>query len=296
MNFTQLNCFIAVAETLSFTRAAQKLNFVQSAVSNNIAELEKRLGVELFERSNRTVRITEIGEQLLKNAYKIVALVDDCYIKCERFNRGVTGNLTIGYVFSPTMRSVLYLIQPFSEHRPEVNVQLRSYADSDLAQAVIDNDADLVATCPNSVCGHLDELVFKPLFHEPYKAVMNKRHALAEEKTIRIDQLRTEDFCVMDRKINTGLYGDIITMCNQANFSPRLVAESNAMTGLLLALEMNKGITILPASWEMHILTHDELAFIDLDGPGNERILGLAWGKNNPNPTLKQFLKETSLA
>jgi DNA-binding transcriptional LysR family regulator len=66
MTLTQLKCFIAVAEALSFTKAAQQLSFVQSAVSSKIAELENELGVELFIRSSKYVRITNIGKQLLR--------------------------------------------------------------------------------------------------------------------------------------------------------------------------------------------------------------------------------------
>lgn len=292
MNLTQLKCFIAVAETLSFTKASKQLNFVQSAVSSNVAELENQLGVELFVRTNRFVRLTDIGEQILSNAYRIIALVDDCRIKCDRFQRGITGNLMVGYVFSPTMRSVLHLFEDFTAARPEVNIQLRSYPDEKLAQACIENEADLLATCPNSVSGHLDTLAYKPLFTEKYKVVMNKVHHLAGEKLLSVEQLCTENFCVMDRRINTGLYGDIITMCTKANFAPRVVSESNAMTGLLLNLEMNQGLTILPSSWQKRVLNSDRLAFVDLEGSSTERVVGLAWSKSNANPALKLFLSE----
>jgi DNA-binding transcriptional LysR family regulator len=152
------------------------------------------------------------------------------------------------------MRSVLHLFEDFTAARPEVNIQLRSYPDEQLAQACLENEVDLLATCPNTVSGHLDVLVYKPLFTENYQAVMNRSHPLAGEKIISVEQLCTENFCVMDRRINTGLYGDIITMCTKANFAPRVVSESSDMSGLLLNLEMSHGLTILPSSWQKRVL------------------------------------------
>jgi DNA-binding transcriptional LysR family regulator len=295
MNFNQLRTFIAVAETLSFTKAAQELNFVQSVISSNIAELEKRLGVELFIRTNRSVQLTEIGEKLLENAYKIVSLVDDCYSICGRFNRGVTGNLNIGYVFSPTVRSVLDIIQEFSGKRPDVNLQLHAYLDNNLAQAAINNDADLLVTNFNSINRYLGKLMFRSIFKDKYQVVMSVRHPLASENIIQVKQLRQEKFCIMERMVNTGLYSDIITICNKANFAPQVAAESNAIQGLMIALEMNFGVTILPSSWRDHILFPERYAFIDLDGPDVCSDVGFAWRKENQNPTLHQFLEEAHL-
>ncbi|HHX73374.1 MAG TPA: LysR family transcriptional regulator [Firmicutes bacterium] len=292
MTLTQLECFIAVAETLSFTKAAQKLSFVQSAVSSKIAELEKELGVELFIRTSKYVRLTDIGKQLLNNAYKIVALVDDCYIRCDRFKRGVTGHLVIGYVFPPTLRGVLSIFEKFIEERPEVDIQFRTYPDSQFAQACVEKEVDIIVTCPNSISSHLNFLAYKPLFKEKYQVVMSKTHHLAGAKKLSVEQLCTEDFCIMDRRVNVGIYSDIIAMFAKEDFSPHIVAEANAMTNLLLSVEMNNGITILPKSWQKSILNSDRFAFVDLEGSNTERIVGLAWCNNNTNPALKQFLKQ----
>jgi DNA-binding transcriptional LysR family regulator len=295
MNLTQLNCFIVVAETLSFTKAAQRLNFVQSAVSSKIAELDASLGVELFARNNRYVRLTGIGERLLAKAYKIMSLVDECHVQCEQFKRGLTGSLSVGYVFAPTMRSVMYLFDQFSETRPEVNIRLHAFPAGKMARAAADNDVDLIITCPNTISSHLGALVYKPLITENYKVILNRKNPLAGEKEILVDQLGMEDFCIMDRRINTGLFSDIISMCSKANFSPRVVSESNDIAALLFALEMNRGVSILPANWEKYITAYEELIFADLIGAGTKRVVGLSWNRNNTNPALELFLSTMNL-
>lgn len=292
MNLTQLNCFIAVAETLSFTKAAERLNYVQSAVSSNIAELEAEIGVELFVRTNRYVRLTPVGELLLGNAYKIVSQIDEFHSKCDRFNHGQTGNLAVGYVFSPTMRSVQHLFERFAKDQPEVSISLHSYIDGNMANAACDKDVDLIVTCPNTIRSYQNMLDYRALFKEDYRVVANLKHRLAGEKRIELGRLCSDDFCVMDRRINTGLYGDTITMCTKAGFSPRIISQCNTLSALLLTLEMNTYISILPASWEKHILANNKLFFIDLDGTDAERVVGLAWNKKNANPTLKQFLAQ----
>lgn len=139
MNLHQLNCFIAVAQHLNFTEASKRLHIAQSAVSHNIAELEKELDVKLFNRTTQSVTLTSAGDVFLKEAFQITSMAVEAATKAKQVALGQRGKLTVGFVFTPIISSMVGSFKRFYENYPNIDVYYNSY-DSITMSRLLDNE------------------------------------------------------------------------------------------------------------------------------------------------------------
>jgi DNA-binding transcriptional LysR family regulator len=291
MNFTQLKCFIVVAEDLSFTKASERLHFVQSAISNNISHLEEELGVELFVRNSRNVRLSPIGKIFLEDARKILEISEESRAKCDRWNQGSIGTLTIGYVFTPTLRKLLKLLDDFQNKHPHISLQLKQLDYHSVAESLVQKDIDILITRMRTGSQWAD-FKWVPLYKDKYQVILPRKHKLAEKPLIHLQKLTQENFVIMDRKICTGIFDDIVYLCSKVNYMPKIVAETQDIASLFILSELSMGVTIAPVCWKQYFFTKDRLAFIDIDDEEAYRTMGLCWYQGNTNAQLHTFLRE----
>lgn len=146
MDLVQLRTFLLAAELHSFTQAARRLNFSQSAVSQQIRELEERLGVRLFERHARSVSLTPAGERLRPLARKLVQDAEAAVEALDEFRGTLQGVLRIGAGHTVGVYILPYLLGRFSERFPGVRASLQVADDETLSRAMQDGELDLVLT------------------------------------------------------------------------------------------------------------------------------------------------------
>ena len=291
MNFTQLKCFVTVAEDLSFTKASERLHFVQSAISNNISHLEEELGVELFVRNSRNVRLSPIGEIFLEDAHKILEIANESRTKCDRWNSGNIGSLTIGYCFAPTIRMALGPLEAFRHNHPNISLELKQLDYHSVLENLAHKDIDILLTRLRTG-GQWADLKWALVYNDKYQVVLSKHHKLADRPSIHLRKLAQENFVMMDRKTSTAVFDDVVNLCAKVNYMPKIVAETMDIGSLFVMLELSKGITILPASWKQYFFTEDSLAFLDIEDDEASRTMGFCWSPDNTNAQLHAFLRE----
>lgn len=194
MNLQQIRYVLAVAESRSFTRAADNMFVVQSALSQQVRKLEEELGLQIFNRTTRSVSLTPAGESLLPLLRQVVGGLDQIVVSAQALRGAVTGRLTVGMMEIPSESlDVAALMATFHTRYPDVTVTLRSGGSDLLVQATRDRKLD-VAVVGSNVARSADRLSFDHLFSEALVAVLPIRHPLAAGPAVSLDALADYPF------------------------------------------------------------------------------------------------------
>src|SRR5262245_22874831 len=207
----QLEYFCSVARTGSFTKAAEELGIAQASLSEQIARLEKGLGAPLFERLNRRIELTPLGEAILGKAQ---ALIEDAAALPHYFERareGVRGPLRVGAI--PTI--LPYFLAPrlrgFSERYPDVDRYVRDGPTLELVDQVLNGMIDVaVVSLPVEASG----IVMKELFRESLYLAVPKNHPLAAEEKVQLRRLSQERLIIL--KDGHCLRDETLAVCDRA--------------------------------------------------------------------------------
>lgn len=244
MNLQQLRYVVALAEAGSFTKAAEGLFVVQSALSQQVRRLEEELGVRLFERTTRTVSLTPAGESLLPLLHQVVAGVDQIKFDAQALRGTVAGRLTVGMMEIPSESlDVAALMATFHLRYPEVSVTLRSGGSDALIKAAADRKID-VAVVGSNVSRSGDQLIFTHLFSESLIAVMPDEHPLTRHSSVSVTELAELPF--IDFPPGYGLRHE-----TDRGFTgvPRRVAfEVTRVDEVVQFVRNNLGVALLPES------------------------------------------------
>src|SRR5207237_838902 len=136
MELRHLRYFVAVAEELNFTRAASKLHLAQPSLTRQVRNLEQELGVRLLDRSKTQVSLTEDGRRFLEDARRLVALSLECVKAVQRFSRGESGQLNLGYLFKFNFDLLPVTLATFYVNSPEISVNLFDMAPAEQLRAL----------------------------------------------------------------------------------------------------------------------------------------------------------------
>jgi DNA-binding transcriptional LysR family regulator len=218
-----LRYFVAVAEELSFSRAARRLRMAQPPLSVAIRQLEAELGTELFRRSSRGVTLTEAGEILLAGARRTLAEAEGAVAAAKRAGAGELGSLRIGFSWSARFETLPRLGQAFRLQRPEVELLTEEMWNSRMAGALRDGSIDVaVALCPE-IAG---DLTYAPIRRERVVALVGTSHPVAGEQAVNLAGLANEEFVLFPRELAPRLYDSLVGICRQAGFEPTVRKES----------------------------------------------------------------------
>jgi DNA-binding transcriptional LysR family regulator len=218
-----LRYFIAVAEELNFSRAAERLHMAQPPVSVAIRQLEQELGTALFVRTTREVRLTQAGAALLDGARRTLAEADAAVAAAQRAGAGAVGSLHIAYSWSARFETLPALGQAFRDRRPEVELLAEEMWNGRMPAALRARAIDLaLALCPDV----LDGLSYATVRREPIVALLSSSHRLASEQAIGLDAFAEDEFVLFPRDLAPRLHDVIVGMCRAAGFEPRQRTES----------------------------------------------------------------------
>lgn len=280
--------FVAVAEELSFSRAAQKLHMAQPPLSTQIKQLEEELGVQLFERSSRGVRATDAGELLLEEARRIFLQVDQTVRVVQRVGHGEVGRLTLGFVPSSSNEVLPPILSNFSEQFPEVELFLREMRPDLIVQRLHAKQLDA-----GFVYLPLDDptLAVECLSREPLVLALADTHPLASESEVDLRSIAQEPFILPARyqKI-PGLYGQVTEACRQAGFTPNAVQKDVWLMQTIVGLVAgNIGVALVPAS--VRNLRRKGVVYKSVHGLSPTVELGVIWHREGPGAVLNSFLR-----
>src|SRR5580658_2228956 len=191
IEFRHLRYFLAVAETLHFSKAAVQLRMAQPPLSQQIRNLERILGFPLFDRTTRGVRLTRVGEYFRERARNTVTKLQDDVEMARRLGSGQEGVLTVGFSGSVMLTTLPKAIERYRRVYPKIELRLRESVTAEQIPSLLDGTLDL---------GFLrdgeprDGLSIEPILRERFIAVLPSRHRLARRATIRPADLRHEPF------------------------------------------------------------------------------------------------------
>lgn len=277
MELRQLRYFIAVARRKHFTQAATELNLAQPALSQQIQQLERELGVILFERTSRRVNLTPAGEALLVRAQHILAEVERVHIEMQDYAGLARGRVVIGALQSLEAFRFPALLSRFHTRYPGIEIILREEATErlfDLLQTghldlaitqIIDNTWPTASTPPS--------IITEELLTEELTLIVAPTHPLALRHHVTMEELREEPFVLF--KTGSGLRHTIMQRSLAAGFSPRILCESGELGTIRSLVSEGLGISVLPRS--VAASPGREIALLSFGSPPPIRTIMLAW-------------------
>jgi DNA-binding transcriptional LysR family regulator len=299
MDFRQLRSFIAVAEELSFSRAAERLNLSQPPLSMQIKALESELGARLFDRTRRKVEITLAGRAFLDHARKAMSELRRAGEVVRLSAQGEAGLIRMGFTGSVPMLTVFpRLMGTFRERYPEVRIKLQHMSTAQQLQALADDDLDVGILRPPYYFQPGPDIVAHKIWRDELMVFLPAGHRLAvEHGPLAMGDLAQELFVGVAPDVGCGMYEHVITLCSRAGFSPRVVQDARELNSVLGLVAAGIGVAILPECYcriGIAGVTHRKLA-----SPGAESQLLLALRQENAPAHLQRFVDvacELSLA
>ena len=289
-DFRQLRYFIAVAEELSFSRAAQRLHLSQPPLSQQIQALERDLGVLLFNRDKRNVALTEPGRVFLEQARQILGKAEEARGQVAEAAAGFTGLLRLAYTVSVTFHPALP--HALLQHRriaPNVRVALSEmYTEPQFAALLTGQiDVGFVRDEPKHE-GDREALQLEVIDREPLVLALPAGHRLAGRSSIRLEEVSRESFVVQPRELAATLYDRLVQLAMKADFHPQIRQQAQQINGLLVLVAAGMGLALVPAS--MRAVGLAGVSYTSLDDPDATMLLAVATRRNDPSPVLAKFL------
>ncbi len=253
-----LRYFLAVAEELNFTRAAQRLQIAQSSLSAQIRQLEAQLGVRLLQRSTRSVSLTEAGEALLARGPHAISAMEQAWQAAREAGQGVVGTLRLAYTLSAGHDTVPRLVEAVRESYPGIVVSTEVRTTPQVLAAVQDGRADAgVARTP----APLDGVRLQPLRRDPEGVVVAAGHPLARLEAVRLAEIARYPVVLHPRAANPahhafinelfasrGLRPSFVERDIAFDLSQSIVTEGSAVTlvGRSAALSLPRDVRWVP--------------------------------------------------
>ncbi len=277
MELRQLRYFIAVAEELHFGRAAARLFIAQPPLSQQIKKLEEEMGVLLFDRSNRRVRLTPEGRKFLCVARSTLESLDCGVEKVKRMARGEIGRLQVGFVNTAAQSRFPNVVAEFRKHHPGITLDIRemySHVQRD-AVAAGEMDAGLVHCCCVEMRG-LDWLTF---LSEEYVLAVHEDHPIARQDISCDEDLHGEDLIMFPREYSPVSYDKTIARFHNRGIVPNIVQEAGTHQTKLALVSAGMGMGFVPARMERAC-------------PPSVKLIHYEWGEQKGISELKLIWKE----
>ncbi|MEH3148538.1 MAG: LysR family transcriptional regulator [Methylobacterium frigidaeris] len=247
MELRHLRYFVAVVDDLSITRAAERLNIAQPALSQQIKNLEQEVGTPLLQRFSRGVALTEPGRAFAEDARAILAAVDRATTRARRIAGGDVGQIRIGFTGSASFHPfVTGAIRDYRALYPEVQVELVEEVTASLLLAFEDRRVDVAFMRPGR--GETDHLWSHHLFDEAMVVALPAAHPLAACDSLALPALANEAFIVYPRQNGRVLYDSIMSACAAAGFTPRIAQNAPQLSSVVNLVETGIAIAIVPQS------------------------------------------------
>lgn len=242
--------FIAVAEELSFTKAARRLHISQPPLSQHVQEIERELGTQLLDRNRSHVALTEAGRLFLDEARSVIQQASHAVDTARRAGRGELGVLRIGFTATAPFASVFSAaIRAYRREWPEVRLILENSMTGPVVESLQAGTLDVGFVRPPISAVFPQEIVTLPIVTDRLMVVLNADHPLAAaDGPIPIEWLAKEPFILRGVGANTGYYEQIYQCCVEAGFFPQVIQEAKEAATILGLVSAGLGITILPAS------------------------------------------------
>lgn len=286
MQIESLKVFCDLAETESFTKAAQINQITQSAVSQQISSLERTFKSLLIERSKKKFRLTREGEILYEFSKQIIQTYDSLHHKLQEVKDIISGTIRVSTIYSIGLHDLPPYLKKFLRAYPTVNVHVEYRRSNQVYEDVLGNVVDL-GLVAYPVRDPKIEII--PLRKDKMVLICHPNHPLARQKTVKLKDLADQKFVAFEPDIPTRKAIDKVLKDN--GVSVQTAMEFDNIETVKRAVEIDAGLSIVPESTVSQEVSKQTLAMVDLEGADLYRSLAAIHKKSKVlSPAMKQFI------
>jgi DNA-binding transcriptional LysR family regulator len=287
MDLRRLRYFVVAAEEQNFSRAAKRLRIAQPPLSAQIKQLEGELGVKLFDRTSRGVRLTEAGRLLLGEARRIFIQLDQTVEFIRQVGDGRIGRLALGFLPSVAHGVLPNMLWEFRERFPNVELSLQEMSPDEEVQKLRNNQIDAgFLYLPVDETG----LEVRPILREPFIVALPDEHLLATETQVAMGQLAEEPFILPPQHQVPACYAHIMEACRRAGFFPKAVQKDVWLMQTIVDLVAGgMGVALVPAS--LKNLRRTGVTYKEIKDLSIAIEIGVVWRRDDPSAVLRAFLE-----
>jgi DNA-binding transcriptional LysR family regulator len=282
---SQLRCFVAVAEELHFSRAAERLNMTQPPLSRQIRLLEHHVGAQLLERNSRVVRLTAAGKAFLPEATQILRFAEQASLKARRVARGEQGALTIGFTSASGYSLLPEVVRRLRSCRPGIALSLKELVSTSQVEALNTRQLDIGLMRPHLLNNELES---KILLSEPLMLAVPAETVAEWPKEPTLDCLHGKPFVMYSPQEARPFYHMLNARFQKAGVIPDIVEHVGQVHTMLALVRAGLGAALIAESATS--LQFNNVVFLRIQTEPVETIG--AWRRDNDNPALSLFLEE----
>lgn len=290
MELRHLRYFVAVAEEQNVTRAAARLNVSQPPLTRQIHDLEAELGVALFDRKGRTIRLTAAGQVFLKEAQASLNRVEEAVRAVRTFASGVQEELHLGYAPTPTVEILPKLLSAIRERLPQVKVVLHDLSSPEMLAGLREGRLHAALMMQPAKSPGRDR-VFTKIKSYPVGVAAAASHPIARRRQVSIEALRNEPIVAYSRKHYPDYHDFLARSLGLLSKKLKIVDDCDSGTSLAAAVESGRGICICASIFTS--TTGRRLTFIPIDPPPPPAIVGITHRTDSP-PRITQAIVEAA--
>ncbi len=286
MELRHLRYFKAIADYGSVTAAAKRLHISQSAISEQILDLEDEVGGQLLDRSSRKIRLTVQGQVFLEEARKTLVAAERAVDLTRQSLQGEVGTLSVGFFLWGSGGFFPRIIREFRRRRPGIRLSLLDMHASEQLVALEEGRIDVGLTRPLEP--PFDRTLHSELlYRDPIVVAVRPDHPFARRR-VTLKQLAGERLVLCDQKATPLLFDQFVALCAEEGFTPQIVNTSPTWSGVLTLVEAGEGVALVP-SGVRHLRTRG-LAFSTLEPNSLSLGLSVVWKRGNQGVALGDFL------
>jgi DNA-binding transcriptional LysR family regulator len=258
----RLQYFLAVAQERNFTRAAQRLRIAQPALSRQVRQLERELGVDLLRRTTHEFELTEAGTFLLERGPALLTAADRLWRETGRFGTGARGSVVFAYGASASYETAPKLLEELADRFPEVQIETRVLSVAAIVKSLGEGSVDIgLVRCPPA----LDTLEVRPVRNERQGLLVCTDHRLAGHEAVHMSELSHEHLLLHPRDANPGHYDSVLALCREHGVEPQVVHRSVSFDLVQTPVLDGRAVAIVGESTESSL--PDALRWVPLTPP-----------------------------
>jgi DNA-binding transcriptional LysR family regulator len=292
MELRHLRSFLTVAETLNFSRAAERLHLSQPALSRQVQELESDLDVPLFSREKGKVSLTDAGRALIEHARELLARSENAAAHVQAVSRGECATIEVGYAPSLAVQLLPLVLERLAQSHPSMNLRMHDMSSDEMNAGLKSGALHLAYTVGAGVLAEAG-LVKETLVSYPVCVAMSRTHPWARRKQIALSDLATAPLLGYARNAYPEYPRWIESVLASARIKPRMAAEFDSVSSMLLRLEAGTGVSLVPWSFSCHGVERITLRPVTPDPPPLDLVM--CWKRGHDSAALRA-VREVSTA
>ncbi|MFC4273894.1 LysR substrate-binding domain-containing protein [Achromobacter aloeverae] len=280
-----LRMFLALAEELHYGRAAERLFISQPPLTKAIQQMEERLGVTLFDRNKRSVRLTVAGNVLVEEARRLLTQTELSIRAVQRAERGNAGRIRIGFVAAVLFMDIREVILGLERKMPGLETQWEEMSSSEQIRALQQDRIDIGFA---QISRGMSEMMSIPVGRVDLVVALETGHPLARRRKVRLADLAEDAFIAIPRHSGPSFHDLTIAACMGAGFSPRIVHYAKHLVSVVSLVAMGRGVSLVPRSFARAGLPG--AIFKPIEGVAVEAEYSAVWNPANTLPLLPRVL------